>query len=178
MGRLFAADLQLSSPLFALLCKNLLLGSPRHLLRSPRAAAASSSSYYCPPPPPPHHPPFTAVRDGSLRRRCADHVRRPRQLAQRRRGCAPPGGGSSRAVRDPPGFLLLPPGNPIPPPQHIASSVPLGLGPLASDCPIYGAPACINTQRPDYLVCCFAGDHFGEGIGLSPGCAPPCHGLF
>jgi len=33
-----------------LLCKNLLLGSPRHLLRSPRAAtaaAAAASSYYC-----------------------------------------------------------------------------------------------------------------------------------
>jgi len=50
VGRLFAADLQLSSPLIALLCKNLLLGSPRHLLRSPRAAtaaAAAASSYYC-----------------------------------------------------------------------------------------------------------------------------------
>jgi hypothetical protein len=70
------------------------------------------------------------VRDGALRQRCAHHVHRPRQFAQRRRGGTAPGGGSSRAVRDPPGLLLLSPGKPfrLSPHSHIASWFLVGLG--------------------------------------------------
>ena len=107
--------------------------SPGHLLRSSRTAAAAAAAdttttSSCRRPFPAL--PFWVVRDGALRQRCAHHVHRPRQFAQRRRGGAAPGGGSSRAVRDPPGLLLLPPGKPfrLSPYSHIASWFLLGLG--------------------------------------------------
>lgn len=52
-------------------------------------------------------------RYGALRRRCADDVHSPRQLAQRRRSGAAAGGNSSRAVRGPPRILLMPTGKPL-----------------------------------------------------------------
>lgn len=148
--------------------------SPGHLLRSSRAAAATPSSCCRPI----HHCSSPAVRDGALRQRCAHHVHRPRQFAQRRRGGAAPGGGSSRAVRDPPGLLFLPPGNPfrLPPHSHVASWFLLGLGPSPPG--VRSTGGFFNSHRPISLVCCFSGDHLSEGIGLSGGCPPARHSVF
>jgi len=138
-GHLFAVDLQF--PFSSTMRSNTLRkSSPGHLLRSSRTAAAAAAAatdtttttsscrrpIHCPFP----ALPFWVVRDGALRQRCAHHVHRPRQFAQRRRGGTAPGGGSSRAVRDPPGLLLLSPGKPfrLSPHSHIASWFLLGLG--------------------------------------------------